>query len=52
MTVTVIAGVLERAPDRPLEAALPGCCADCGGKIDHERDAAQFQLDVPEGAKH
>lgn len=38
----------EREPDRTLEASLPQCCPDCGGQIDHERDAEQFQLDVPD----
>ncbi len=38
----------EREPDRTLDAPLPGCCPDCGGEVDHERDAEQFQLDVPE----
>jgi len=40
--------VPAREPDRTLEATLPGCCPDCGGMVDHERDAEQFQLDVPE----
>jgi transposase len=40
--------VPERNPDRTLEASLPPCCPDCGGPVDHERDAEQFQLDVPE----
>ncbi|MDQ6949196.1 MAG: IS66 family transposase [Actinomycetota bacterium] len=41
--------VPEREPDRTLDAPLPGCCPDCGcAEIDHERDAEQFQLDVPE----
>lgn len=40
--------VPEREPDRTLDAPLPGCCPDCGGEIAHERDAEQFQLDVPE----
>lgn len=35
-------------PDRELEAALPGCCPHCGGVVDHERDAEQWQVDVPE----
>lgn len=48
MAVTVIAGVPERAPDRPLEPALPGCCPDCGVEIHHERDTEQFQLDARE----
>lgn len=34
-------------PDRTLEAPLPGCCPDCGGEIGHERDAEQFQTDLP-----
>jgi transposase len=34
-------------PDRELDAALPGCCPDCGGGIDHERDACQYQVDLP-----
>ena len=40
--------VPEREPDRTLEAVLPECCPDCGGIVDHERDAVQYQLDVPE----
>jgi len=40
--------VPERDPDWTLDAPLPPCCPDCGGVIDHERDAEQFQLDVPE----
>lgn len=35
-------------PDRELDAPLPGCCPDCGGEIIHERDAEQWQVDVPE----
>lgn len=38
----------DRKPDRTLDAPLPGCCPDCGGELDHERVAEQFQLDVPE----
>lgn len=34
-------------PDRELDAPLPGCCPDCGGGIDHERDAEQWQVDLP-----
>jgi transposase len=34
-------------PDRDLEAPLPGCCPDCGGQVDHERDAEQWQVDLP-----
>jgi transposase len=40
--------VPEREPDRTLDAPLPPWCPDCGGLIDHERDAEQYQLDVPE----
>lgn len=40
--------VPEREPDRTLAAELPGACPDCGGVVDHERDAEQFQLDVPD----
>ncbi len=35
-------------PDRELEAPLPTCCPDCGGEVEHERDAEQWQTDVPE----
>jgi len=38
----------DREPDRTLDAPLPACCPDCGGQVVHERDADQFQLDVPE----
>ena len=34
-------------PERTLDAPLPGCCPDCGGEIEHERDAEQFQTDLP-----
>ena len=34
-------------PDRTLDAPLPGCCPDCGGEIEHEREAEQFQTDLP-----
>jgi transposase len=40
--------VPEREADRTLEAPLPSRCPDCGGPVDHERDAEQYQLDVPE----
>jgi len=41
--------VPDRQPDRELEATLPSCCPECGGgEIDHERDAEQWQIDVPE----
>ena len=35
-------------PDRDLDAALPGCCPDCGGEVEHERDAEQWQVDIGE----
>ncbi len=35
-------------PDRELKAPLPGCCPDCGGQIELERDAEQFQVELPE----
>jgi transposase len=34
-------------PDRTLDARLPECCPHCGGEIAHERDADQFQTDLP-----
>jgi len=34
-------------PDRTLEAPLPEACPHCGGEIEHERDADQFQTDLP-----
>lgn len=34
-------------PDRTLEAPLPPCCPDCGGDIEHVRDAEQYQSDLP-----
>ena len=37
-------------PDRELTAPLPGCCPDCGGRIVHERDAEQWQVEVPDMA--
>jgi transposase len=33
--------------DWELDAPLPGCCPDCGGMVDHERDVEQFQTDLP-----
>lgn len=33
--------------DRELDAPLPACCPDCGGDIAHERDAEQYQSDLP-----
>jgi transposase len=35
-------------PDRELDAPLPGCCPHCGGHVEHERDAEQWQVDLPE----
>lgn len=35
------------APDRELEAPLPGCCPDCGGDVEFEREDEQFQVDLP-----
>ena len=35
-------------PDRTLDAALPPCCPDCGGKLAHERYADQYQIELPE----
>lgn len=40
--------VPECEPDRTLDAPLPACCPDCGGVINREGDAEQYQLDVPE----
>lgn len=34
--------------DRELAAPLPGCCPHCGGAVDQERDAEQFQVELPE----
>ncbi|MGH7418127.1 MAG: IS66 family transposase, partial [Candidatus Rokuibacteriota bacterium] len=34
-------------PDRELEAPLPGCCPDCGGDVELEREDEQFQVDLP-----
>lgn len=34
--------------DRELDARLPGCCPDCGGDLVHERDAEQWQVEVPD----
>lgn len=34
--------------DRELDAPLPGCCPDCGGEIEHQRDAAQWQVEIGE----
>jgi len=35
-------------PDRELDASLPSCCPDCGGEVEHERDAEQWQVDLGE----
>lgn len=35
-------------PDRELDAPLAGCCPHCGGDVVHERDAEQWQVDLPE----
>jgi len=35
-------------PDRELQAPLPACCPDCGGQVEHERDAEQWQVEVPD----
>ena len=34
--------------DRELAAPLPSCCPDCGGALVHERDAEQFQCELPD----
>jgi transposase len=34
--------------DRELDAPLPSCCPDCGGEVEHERDAEQWQVDLGE----
>ena len=34
--------------DRELDAPLPSSCPDCGGEIEHERDAEQWQVDIGE----
>lgn len=36
------------APDRDLVAPLPESCPDCGGRVCHDGDEAQWQFDVPE----
>ncbi len=33
--------------DRELSAPLPSCCPDCGGDLELERTAEQFQVDLP-----
>ena len=34
-------------PARTLDAPCPASCPDCGGVVDHVRDADQFQTDLP-----
>jgi transposase len=34
--------------DRELAAPLPSCCPECGGEIEHLRDAEQFQTELRE----
>jgi len=34
-------------PDREIEVALPSSCPDCGGELEIERVAEQFQVDLP-----
>jgi transposase len=34
--------------DVDLDAPLPACCPGCGGEMEHERDAEQWQVDVGE----
>ncbi len=36
------------APDRELAVPPPGCCPECGGDVAHERDAEQWQVELPE----
>ena len=33
--------------DRDLDASLPPACPRCGGEVEHDRDADQFQTDLP-----
>jgi transposase len=40
--------VPTQPPDRTLDAPLPSCCPDCGGKLARERYADQYQIEVPE----
>ena len=34
--------------DRELEAVLPPCCPDCGGEIELERVAEQYEVELPQ----
>lgn len=34
-------------PDRTVEAGLPACCPHCGGDVELDRVADQFQTDLP-----
>ncbi|CAN5663732.1 IS66 family transposase [soil metagenome] len=40
-------GIPNAEPDRVLDAPV-SCCPDCGGSVDVERIADQFQVDIPE----
>ena len=33
--------------DREIDVSLPSCCPDCGGELELERTAEQFQVDLP-----
>ena len=35
-------------PDRTIDVPLPPCCPNCGGEVEHERTAEQFQVELPE----
>ncbi|MGH9105112.1 MAG: IS66 family transposase [Acidimicrobiales bacterium] len=35
-------------PALDLDAPLPTCCPHCGGEVEHERDAEQWQVDIGE----
>jgi len=35
-------------PDQEPDASLPACCPSCGGELEHERDAEQYQVDIGE----
>jgi transposase len=34
--------------DREIDVPLPDCCPDCGGDLELERTAEQFQVELPE----